>query len=274
MEKRENKSVAPFLRSKETTAVIMRDVVTALIPAVVIEAFFGGFPAFLVMLLSVTSCVLTEHICKRVRKTCYGGYECSAVVTGLLLGLMLSKDVPYWIPVAGGVFAILVVKMLFGGLGRNLFNPAAAAAGVLFWFFEGPTEKGSVFLLLLGAVYLLLCKVISLRVPVAYVLSFGAVLLVIGEGGVDVLWLMEQICTGSVVLGAFFMATDYTTSPMTKWGKVWFGLAAGALTGVFRVLGFGEDAVVFAILCGNILTPLLDRITFPRSFGKGKKVKN
>ena len=119
--------VAPFLTSGETTGTIMKDVVVGLLPAALFGVYRYGFRAFLILLLSVTACVLTEHICKRVKKLQSGGYECSAVVTGLLFGMMLPVTVPYWVPVAGGAFAILLVKMAFGGLGRNRLNPAATA---------------------------------------------------------------------------------------------------------------------------------------------------
>lgn len=283
------KETAPFFRSKDTTAVIMQDVTFALMPAVLFGIFRFGFSAFLVLLLSVTSCVLTEHVCKRIRKRENGGYECSGVVTGLLMGMMLPPDIPYWIPVVGGVFAIGVVKMLFGGLGRNFFNPAAAAkclffvlagtvlnlsvnrnedvykgmlvSGVFFGHGEGMIGEVSAFMLLLGGLYLVLRKVITLYVPIAYLVSFSAVLLLLGKHGLDFEWLGLHLCVGGVMLGAFFLTNDYSTTPMTRVGKVVFGVLVGALTGVLRILDFSMAAVVVAVLCGNLFTPLLDRLT-------------
>ncbi len=293
-EVRKVKAAAPFLRSKDTTAVIMQDVAFALVPAAIFGVFRYGFPAFLILLLSVTSCVLTEHICKRLRKVQNGGYECSGVVTGLLFGMMLPSNVPYWVPVAGGVFAIGVVKMLFGGLGKNRLNPAATAkclflaltgivtnmsgngdintwknmpvSDLFFGFGEGMIGEVSAFLLLLGGMYLVLCRVITLYIPVAYLVSFSVVLLVFGNHGFDLKWLGMQLCIGGVMLGAFILANDYSTTPMTKTGKVIFGIIIGALTGVLRIFNFTAGAVAMAVVCGNLFVPLLD-ITHKRKRG-------
>lgn len=273
-----HRPVAPFLGSKETTGTIMKDVVIALAPAALFGVYRFGFRAFLILLLSVTSCVLTEHICKRIRKAPSGGYECSAVVTGLLLGMMLPADVPYWFPVAGGTFAIVVIKMLFGGLGRNLLNPAATAK-CLFLILTGFVMKEtmigevSVFLLLLGGLYLVACKVISLWPPLLYLSVFGTVLAVFGaDGFVSEAW-VRQLCNGSVVLGAFFLVNDVTTSPMTKTGRVLHAMFVGGLTGALYVSGYHAEAVPFAILCGNLPVRWMDKLTFPRFSGKGKKAK-
>lgn len=300
-EKRVNAPFAPFLHSKDTTSSVMRDVTIALLPAAIFGVYRFGFRAFLILLLSVTSCVLTEHVCKRLHKGNHGGYECSAVVTGLLFGMMLPLNVPYWLPVAGGVFAIGVVKMLFGGLGRNRLNPAATAKCVFFvlagpvlhismsgylysWseasipdlffgFSVGMVGEGSAFLLLLGGIYLVLCKVITLHTPVTYLAAFSAVLLLFGNHGPDAEWLAMHLCVGGVMLGAFFLATDYSTSPMTKTGKVMYGACLGALTGVLRIFGFTVEAVALAVVCGNLLVPLLDWLTLPRAPGKRKRTR-
>lgn len=273
-----HRPVAPFLGSKETTGTIMKDVVIALAPAALFGVYRFGFRAFLILLLSVTSSVLAEHICKRIRKTPNGGYECSAVVTGLLFGMMLPADVPYWIPVVGGVFSIVVIKMLFGGLGRNLLNPAATGKClflILTGFLMKETTIGevSVFLLLLGGLYLVACRVISLWPPLLYLLVFGTVLAVFGaDGFVPEVW-VRQFSNGSVVLGAFFLLNDVTTSPMTKAGRVLHAVLVGGLTGALYVSGYRAEAVPFAILCGNLPVRLLDKLTFPRVSGKGKKAK-
>ena len=278
MKKEELVSAAPYLRSKDTTATIMRDVVFALLPAAGYEIYRFGFRVFLLLLLSVTSCVLAEHVWKSFRKIQNGGYECSAVVTGLLLGMLLPVEAPYWLPVAGGVFAILVVKMAFGGLGRNLLNPAAATGCLGFMiagFFMKDISLESLepgpFPLLLGGLYLILRKVISIRVPAAYLLSYAVVTILAGGNGLDLEWLMMQICNGSLMLGAFFMANDDTTSPMTNVGKLIFGVLLGVLTGVFQLVMCTPAAVVCAVVAGNLPVPLIEKMTFPKSFGKGKK---
>ncbi len=292
---------APFLKSKETTATIMRDVVIALIPATAFGVYWLGFRAFLLVLLSITSCVLTEHVCKRIRRTTNGGYECSAIVTGLLLGMMLPVNTPYWFPVAGGIVAIGLVKMLFGGLGRNYLNPAVTAkcvfialagpvmnisasgyvttwnetslSDLFFGFGVGMIGELSAFLLLLGGAYLLFAKVISWHTPVAYLTSFLLVLAIFGGYGADAESLARQVCTGGIMLGAFFLATDYTTSPMTKSGKLIYGVLLGALTGVLRIAAFATEAVALAVLCGNVLVPLIDKLTVSKTAGKGRRGK-
>lgn len=288
-EKRTDIVCAPFLKNKDTTATIMRDVVIALLPAALFGIYRFGFRAFLILLLSVTSCVLTEHVCKRIRKVQGGAYECSAIVTGLLMGMMLPLNVPYWFPVAGGVFAIGIIKQLFGGLGRNRLNPAATAKGLFlvlvgplmgismkgymvtwsestlsdlfFGFSVGMAGEVSAFLLLLGGLYLVFGKVISLHTPVAYLVSFTAVMAVFGGYGTDLGGLAMQLCIGGVMLGAFFLTTDYATSPLTASGKVIYGIVAGGLTGALRIGGFTVEAVVYAVVLGNLLVPVIDIIT-------------
>ena len=292
---------APFLKNKDTIATIMRDAVIALLPAALFGIYRFGFRAFLILLLSVTSCVLTEHVSKRIRKVQGRPYECSAVVTGLLMGMMLPVNVPYWVPVAGGVFAIGIIKQLFGGLGRNRLNPAATAKALFFvlvvpllgismkgymvtWsestlsdlffgFSVGMAGEVSVFLLLLGGLYLVFGKVISLHTPVAYLVSFAAVMAFFGGYGTDLKGLAMQCCIGGVVLGAFFLTTDYTTSPLTALGKVIYGVIVGGLTGVLRVQGFVIEAVAYAVVLGNLLVPVIDVFTLPRATGKGRRAK-
>ena len=294
-------ATAPFLRGKDTTAAIMRDVAFALMPAALFGIYRFGFRAFLILLLSVTSCVLTEHVCKRIRKVQNGGYECSGIVTGLLLGMMLPLNVPYWFPVAGGVFAIGIVKMLFGGLGRNRLNPAATAkclflvlAGpvmkisvsgylitwnetdvrdLFFGFGVGMTGEISAFLILLGGLYLVVCRVITLHAPLAYLASFSAVLLLFGDHGFDLNWLAMHLCIGGVMLGAFFLVNDYSTTPMTKTGKVIFGILVGALNGALRIFEFTVEAVAVAVVFGNCFVPIIDALTFPKACGKRKRAR-
>ena len=295
-EKKPDVVCAPFLKNKDTIATVMRDVVIALLPAALFGIYRFGFRAFLILLLSVTSCVLTEHVCKRIRKVQGGPYECSAVVTGLLLGMMLPVNVPYWFPVVSGVFAIGIIKQLFGGLGRNRLNPAATAkclflvlvgpllgismngylvtwsestlSDLFFGFSVGMAGEVSVFLLLLGGLYLIFGKAISLHTPVAYLVSFVAVMAIFGGYGTDVKGLAMQLCIGGVVLGAFFLTTDYTTSPLTAWGKVIYGVLVGGVTGALRVAGYTAEAVAYAGVLGNVLVPVIDIITLHKFLGK------
>lgn len=309
METNEKSLTAPFIRRRETTAVVMRDVLIALMPAALFGIYRFGFRAFLILLLSVTSCVLAEYTYKKIGKIKNGGYECSAMVTGLLLGMNLSADVPLWVPVAGGVFAIVVVKMLFGGLGRNILNPALTAKCVLLIatgsFFvntdadplaelfdvllmewadlreiflgfgvealDGTIGGASAFLILLGGLYLIFCNVISLWVPVTFLASFVVVLGLFGDFGFRPEYLVLQICSEGLLLLVLFMANDYTTSPMTVPGKVIYGVLIGGLAGGFRLLGLSAAGDAGAVLIGNLLVPLLDKLTAPKSFGKGKK---
>lgn len=327
MKSKLNVSASPHIKSRETTATIMRDVMIALAPAALFGVYRFGLRALVILVLSVTSCVLAEYIYKRLMKIPGGGYECSAMVTGLLLGMNLSVNVPYWIPVLGGVFAIIVVKMLFGGLGQNFMNPALAArcfllisagkpmatfavekiaagnaaqlifsgaAGLdglssatplaaikagesaslfdmFFGFTGGTIGETSAFCILLGAVYLLVRRIISIRIPAAYILTFVVFMGLFGGHGFDAEYLAMQVCGGGLLLGAFFMATDYVTSPITPKGKIVFGIFLGCLTGIFRVYGGSAEGVSYAIITGNILVPLIEKVTFPKSFGKGGK---
>lgn len=322
-----NVSASPHIRSKVTTAVIMWDVVIALTPAALFGVYQFGFRALLILILSMTSCVLSEHCYRKWMKKPGDGYECSALVTGLLLGMNLSVNVPYWIPVLGGVFAIIVVKQLFGGLGQNFMNPALAArcflliscakpmasfgvekaasgdtarllmagaaavdgvsaatplaaikagetaslSDMFFGFTGGTIGETSAVLLLAGGIYLLVKKVISIRIPAAYLLTFALFMGLFGGHGFDPEYLAMQLCGGGLMLGAFFMATDYVTSPITPMGRIVFGVFLGILTGVFRVFGGSAEGVSYAIITGNLLVPLIEKLTMPRSFGKGGK---
>ncbi len=327
MKNKFNVSASPHIRGKDTTATIMRDVMLALTPAALFGVYQFGLRALVILVLSVTSCVLSEYIYKKLMKLPNGGYECSAMVTGLLLGMNLSANVPYWIPILGGVFAIVVVKMLFGGLGQNFMNPALAArcfllisagramtdfaiekveagnaaqlvfsgaAGIdglssatplaaikagesaslfdmFFGFTGGTIGETSAFLILIGGIYMLVRRVISIRIPAAYILSFVVFMGLCGGHGFDAEYLAMQVCGGGLLIGAFFMATDYVTSPITPAGKILFGIFLGILTGIFRVYGGSAEGVSYAIITGNILVPLIEKVTLPKSFGKGGK---
>lgn len=317
-----NVSASPHIRSGATTSTIMRDVAIALLPACAFGVYQFGIRALLILLVSTLTCAVTEFLYLRLMKKQQGPYECSAIVTGMLIGMNMPATVPLWIPVVGSVFAILVVKQVFGGLGQNFMNPALGARCFLFLCyaermntFEIPKKVGNAVLnygaasldgisgatplaalkagetinlfdaffgftggvigetsaamLLLGAAYLVYRKVISLRIPVMYLVSFSVFVLLCGGHGFDFYYLACELCTGGLMLGAFFMATDYVTSPITKGGQVIFGLLLGVLTGLFRIYGNNAEGVSYAIITANLLVPLIEKMTMPRPFGKG-----
>lgn len=326
-----NVSASPHVRSGATTRSIMRDVAIALIPASAVGVYQFGFRAFLVLLTSVVSAVVAEFLWKLLMKKPATPYECSALVTGLLLGMNLPASVPLWIPAVGSVFAIIVVKELYGGLGQNFMNPALGArcfllicfagrmtdftvakgsnlfyngaAGVdgissatplavlknldatkevassvsltdmFFGFTGGVIGEVSAAAILLGALYLLIRKVISLRIPFFYLLTFSAFIVLFGGRGFDCDFLAAELLGGGLMLGAWFMATDYVTSPITHSGQVVFGILLGILTGIIRVCGNSAEGVSYAIIFCNLLVPLIERFTMPKAFGVVEKTK-
>jgi len=329
-----NVSASPHVRSGVTTASIMRDVAIALAPASAFGVYQFGFKAFLVLLTAVASACVAEFLWKRFVVKKKGPYECSALVTGLLLGMNLPASVPLWIPVAGSAFAIIVVKEMFGGLGQNFMNPAlgarcfllisfagrmtafsvesssshffngaAAVDGIssatplaviknleaaqsicsevslsdmFFGFTGGVIGETSTLAILIGAAYLLVKKIISIRIPAAYILSFSVFVMIFGGygfGGDGWYYLACQLCGGGLMLGAWFMATDYVTSPITKGGQIVFGILLGLLTGIIRICGNSSEGVSYAIIFCNLLVPFIEKLTMPRAFGivKAKK---
>ena len=296
----------PHIRSKVTTGGIMLAVIIALMPATGYGIYHFGPRALSVILVTIASTVLTELLfglyTKKLTIT-----DLSAVVTGLLLALNLPVSIPLWMAAMGGVFAILVVKMLFGGLGQNFMNPALAARCFLLISFPtamtnfavdgytGPTPlaalkageevelismvtgriagtigETSVIAILLGASILLIMGIIDLKIPAAYILSFSVFILLFGGQGLDLGYLVAQLSGGGLMLGAFFMATDYVTRPITVKGQYIFGIFLGLLTGVFRLFGPGAEGVSYAIIIGNLLVPLIEKFTQPTAFGYEK----
>lgn len=324
-----NVSAAPHTRSPIKTNSIMQDVIIALIPASLFGIFNFGLRTVLVILVTILSCVVTEHVYCKLMKIKSNPWDYSDVLTGLLLALNLPVSIPYWMAILGGIFAILVVKMLFGGLGQNFMNPALAARVFLFISFparmatylvdkvnspevtdflrdgalvldgvSGATPLGqlkagetvdllklfvghiggtigetSALALIIGAAYLFYRKVITPIIPFSYILSFAVFALMFGGHGFDMNYLLGQILGGGLILGAFFMATDYVTSPITPKGQIIFGAFLGIMTGIFRIIGTGVEGVSFAIILGNLLVPLIDMFTRPKTFGK-ERVKN
>ena len=300
-------SSSPQLRSKKTTTGIMLDVIIALMPALIMAVVYFGFKALLLAFICTATCVLTEYICRKVMKRKNTISDLSAVVTGLLLALNLPVDISPFIAVFGCVVAIVVVKQMFGGIGFNFVNPALAARVVLMVSFptamttwtntrfmetvdsvssatplaagEGAYSYLDLFLgniggsmgevctlaILLGGIYLVVRRVISPIIPVVYLGTAAVMSLILG---LDPLY---QLMSGGIMLGAVFMATDYVTSPITKWGKVIFGVGLGVLTMLIRTYSNLPEGVSFAILLMNILVPHIETLTKPRAFGESRK---
>ena len=307
-EKKWNVSTNPHVRSAVRTDKIMELVLLALLPASIFGVWHFGWNALLLIIVSVGTCVLTEYVYEKLMHKKITVSDCSAAVTGLLLALNLPSSAPWWLAVLGGIFAILIVKQLFGGLGQNFMNPALAArcfllisfAGRMTNFaydgFSGATPlaaikagepvyvldmflgntagtigETSVIAILIGAAILLWFQVIDLRIPGTYLLSFAVFVLIFGGHRFDLSYVAAELCVGGLMLGAFFMATDYVTSPITKTGQLVYGCILGILTGIFRLFGNSAEGVSYAIIFGNLLVPLIERITMPRPFGREEK---
>ena len=307
-EKKWNVSTNPHVRSAVRTDKIMELVLLALLPASIFGVWHFGWNALLLIIVSVGTCVLTEYVYEKLMHKKITVSDCSAAVTGLLLALNLPSSAPWWLAVLGGIFAILIVKQLFGGLGQNFMNPALGArcfllisfAGRMTNFaydgFSGATPlaaikagepvyvldmflgntagtigETSVIAILIGAAILLWFQVIDLRIPGTYLLSFAVFVLIFGGHGFDLSYLAAELCGGGLMLGAIFMATDYVTSPITKTGQLVYGCILGILTGIFRLFGNSAEGVSYAIIFGNLLVPLIERITMPRPFGREEK---
>ena len=301
-------SSSPHIRDKVTSSNIMLMVVIALLPASAFGVYNFGIPALIVLISTTVSAVLTEYIYEKLMHKKITINDWSAVVTGLLLGLNMPASAPWWMGALGSVFAILVVKQLFGGLGQNFMNPALGARCFLLISFAGPMTKfvydgvsgptplatlkdggsvdsmkmligtipgtigeTSVIALLIGAIILILFGVIDLRIPGSYIITFAIFVLIFGGHGFDMNYLVAQLCGGGLMLGAFFMATDYVTSPITPNGKILYGIVLGILTGIFRIYGASAEGVSYAIIFSNLLVPLIERITIPRAFGVVKE---
>lgn len=295
----------PHVRSTAKTSNIMIDVIIALVPASLFGVFHFGTRALVLIIATILACVITEAAYQKLMKRTITVTDCSAILTGLLLALNLPPTLPIWIAVLGGVFAILVVKQLFGGLGQNFMNPALAARCFLLISFTGPMcdfvldgvssatplalmksgkavsvvdmfigniggtiGETSVIAICIGALYLIVKKIIDIRIPIAYIGTFTIFMILFGSKGFDVSYLMAQVFGGGLMLGAFFMATDYVTSPITHRGRIIFGIALGILTGVFRIYGASAEGVSYAIIFCNLLVPLIDKISVHPAFGR------
>lgn len=322
-------SAAPHSRSPVTTKNIMQDVAIALVPAGLFGIYNFGIHALMVIVVTILACVLTEYLyCKWMKKPSTAS-DYSAVVTAILLAYNVPANFPLWMAALGGIFAILLVKMLFGGLGQNFMNPALAARAFLLISFPvrmtsfavdkisaagitdyiqhgalaldgvsgatplaalkagesidlfkmligntgGTIGETSALAILIGAAYLVFKKIISLRIPLVYIATLALFVLLFGGRGFDTTYLLGHILGGGLLLGAFFMATDYVTSPISPIGQIAFGICLGLLTGLFRVLGGSAEGVSYAIIFCNLLVPLIDKATRQKAFGKERAVR-
>ena len=282
-------------------------VVIGLLPATIFGIWnFRHENAWILVVVTTAAAVLAEFIWEKLMHKPITVNDFSAVVTGLLLALNLPPTLPWWMGVVGAVFAIIVVKQLFGGLGQNFMNPALAArcfllicftgrmtyfvydgvtgptplanlkAGeavntmdMLFGFTRGTIGETSVIAIMIGAMFLILMGVIDLRIPGSYIVSFVVFIVLFGGHGLDAQYITAHLCGGGLMLGAWFMATDYVTSPITSSGKIIYGICMGLLTGLFRLFGGSAEGVSYAIIISNLLVPLIEKVTLPKPFGKG-----
>ncbi|MBO4367038.1 MAG: RnfABCDGE type electron transport complex subunit D [Clostridia bacterium] len=307
-----NVSLSPHIRSGGSTTKIMLDVIIALLPALGVGVYVFGWRALLVTAISVASCVATEFIYEKLMKLPVTIGDLSAVVTGLILAVNLYSTAPWWIPLIGGVFAILIVKMLFGGIGQNFMNPALAARCFLLLSFSrimtsypvldgmssatplqlakagetvayadlflgthsGTIGETSAIAILIGALYLFIRRVISPRAPLTVIgstVAFVALFTVIKGEPLTLNYLAVHAFGGGLLVGAVFMASDYATTPVTFWGQIIFGVVVGLLTAVIRCFGGSFEGMSFAILIANLLTPIIEKLTYPKPFGVRKE---
>lgn len=319
-------SSSPHIRSDETVRQIMLDVVIALLPALVVSIFVFGWRALVLTLVSVCACIFFEWLYGVLLRRPNTTGDCSAVVSGMLLAFNVPVTAPLWIVIVGAAFAMVIVKGLFGGIGKNFMNPVLSARAFLFswpiimtsWvkirtalplfatpvdvvtsatplaalkagtlpdfsIFElalgmhgGSLGETSAFALAAGGLYLLYRRVISLHIPVAYLGTVAALTFLFPRGGLPAGdFMLAHLLSGGLMLGAIFMATDYTTSPLTRKGQIIFGIGCGVLTVVIRYFGSYPEGVSYSILLMNACVPLIERATEPKSLGivKEKRAK-
>ena len=319
----------PHIRSNETTRSIMLDVIIAMVPALVWSVFCFGLKALTLTVVSVLGCVFWEWLYRKLMKKPQSIGDLSCVVTGMLLAFVCPVHMPYWMIIIGDFFAIVVVKQLFGGIGKNFLNPALAGRAVLLASYAGtmtswvdpaagkaaiigsnadvvttatplaimktgdfaelmatygvdkmfigqiPGSLGEVsaVALLIGGAYLIWRKVINWQTPVAYIATVAVLTFLFPKQGSGIEWMLYSIFGGGLFLGAFFMATDYATSPVTKKGQLIFGIGCGLFTVLIRYFGSYNEGVCYSIMVMNLLVALIDKYTKPTRFGVVKSDK-
>ncbi|NMA95390.1 MAG: RnfABCDGE type electron transport complex subunit D [Clostridiales bacterium] len=300
---------SPHIHRGDSTHTIMRDVLIALLPALIAAIFIFKMEAVFVIALSIVSCTLTEFLWQKIFRQDITVKDLSATVTGVLLAFTLPPSVPFYIPIIGGVFAIVIVKQIFGGMGKNFLNPALASRAFLVvtwpalmakWTLDGlstatPLEilksgggslpsiwavfigniggtigETSALALIIGAIYLIYRDIITWEIPVTYVLSTFLLTFFFGSTSLSLEFSLYHILSGGLLLGAIFMATDYVTSPVTKLGKCIMGIGCGFLTFALRRFGATPEGVCFSILIMNLFVPIINRHVIPRTFGEVK----
>ena len=318
-------SASPHIRTNNSTRLVMQDVLIALLPATIGSVVFFGVNALIIIIVSILSAVLSEFVWQKATKQAVTINDLSAAVTGLLIAFNLPPTVPIYIPIVGSVFAIIIVKQLFGGIGHNFMNPALSARVMLMLSFGasfavfavpgtatpsmifsgidvvskatplaliragngfsalpisamffgnigGSLGETSALLLLIGGIYLVIKKVISVRIPVASLVSIMVMAIVFGgsnglfSGGLDLA--LAHVLSGGALLGSIFMATDYSSSPLTSKGQIIFGAGIGVLTMVIRLWGATPEGMSYAVLIMNAFAPLIDHLTIKKSFGE------
>ena len=301
---------SPHIRGDFRSSRIMGDVMLALLPAMIVGIWTHGIRSLFVTVVAIGSAVAFEWLYSLVTRTRNTIVDGSALVTGMLLAMTLPATVPYWLVIVGCGFAIIFVKALCGGLGQNIFNPALSARGFMMLIFPaymvrfegvdgvtaatplhhmvmpalpeeslmdmflgncpGSIGEVSALALLLGGAYLVYRKVISVRIPAAYLGTVAILTLVFHKTDAPIQWMLYSLFSGGVMLGAIFMATDYATSPVTANGQIVYGIGCGALTVFFRYFGLFPEGVTYAILIMNAFVWIIDRHTAPRRFGVKK----
>lgn len=306
-------SSSPHIQTNENVTTVMRDVIIALLPATIAAIYYFRFGAIVNILVAVLGAVAAEYLIQKLMNKPITIKDYSAAVTGLLLAFNVPSTLPWWMTLIGSVFAIAVVKQLFGGLGHNFMNPALAARAVLLaswpvemtsWVTTGAdavatatplavikgAEAGatstsmfdllignvggcigetSAILLIIGGIYLIYRGVITYVIPTYYIGTVAVLTFIFS--GFDISMLSYNILAGGLILGAFFMATDYTTSPVSKKGQIIYAIGCGLLTAVIRYYGGYPEGVSYSILLMNVATPLIDKYISPRVFGEVAK---
>jgi len=317
----------PHIRAHETTRSIMLDVIIAMLPALVWGVINWGINVLLLTVVSVVGCLFWEWLYRKVMKKPQSVGDLSCVVTGMLLAFVCPPSIPWWMLIIGDFFAIIVVKQLFGGIGKNFVNPALAGRAFLVGSYAGsmtswavPGESVAIFntadvvtaatpmaflktgdiaaltadvsvmdmflgkiggsmgevsalCLLIGGVYLIIRKVISWHIPVAYIATVAVLSFLFPKAGSGMEWMMYSVFGGGLFLGAFFMATDYATSPVTKKGQLIYAVGCGLFTVLIRYFGSYNEGVCYSIMVMNLLVALIDKYTKPARFGVVKSDK-